>query len=54
MSALVGVRDKMEDVCSCIPDLSVYCSEGVSIPPHAMFAVYDGHSGQRVWNPKVL
>lgn len=47
-SGLMGKRHTMEDEVAIIPDLNASLTLPFTMPDHAYFAVYDGHSGSEV------
>lgn len=42
VTALVGAREKMEDVCCCLPE---FCDGSGTYAIQSLYAIYDGHSG---------
>jgi hypothetical protein len=47
VTSLIGVRNKLEDVCCCVPDLNDYLQTD-EYAKHSLYALFDGHCGVRV------
>jgi hypothetical protein len=47
VTSLIGVRNKLEDVCCCVPDLNDHMQTD-EYAKHSLYALFDGHCGVRV------